>query len=126
MSYMKQEIKEHDYDMDEAAKRKGRFEIKKGLGWIKETDKFVEDQFRDYDKKIQGLLKKYLRKRKCSIKELFDIKDKIVGRSKENKAIDKDKLNELLSSFVPYFNTDDINNHEKNCKDYDDKLRQSR
>ena len=101
-------------EMDSAAIRKGRFAVRKGVGWVgKEgVERFVERHFGKASSEVQGALQDLFKER--PIKELFDIV-KHLGPSPSLSHVES-----LKSSWKAYLHPDDVKEHRENIAEYDD------
>lgn len=105
--------------MDEAAIRKGRFSIRKGLGWIcdKDVDKFVRFYFRGWENDIVKYLKLFLKGR--PIQELIKVRDELKHRFNNNtNLMSVEKF--LTDEWKSYLNTKTKKEHLRNCRNFDD------
>ena len=103
--------------MDSAAIRKGRFSIRKGLGWVNEddVDKFVNIEFATCKPEVKQKLKNFLKNK--PIKELMDIKKELLEIS-PIKDIDINIVDTLSKKHKPYLK--DTQTHIEQLNDYDD------
>lgn len=114
-------------EMDPAAIRKGRFAIRKGLGWVHDSEitKLIDQRFEhatDADAKSE--LARRLPKR--PIKEIIDIQ-KELERLYEDRELTKDMIADFFQNkWKDYLSLDITQEHVEDCIKFDDTYREPR
>ncbi len=106
--------------MDEAAIRKGRFSIRKGIGWIKEDSlrRFINKEFESCSEDVKDVLFEKLKFK--TIKELFDIKRKLLIDSVSTSYSVNDINTFFEQSWKNYISSTQVKKHIEQCIEYDD------
>lgn len=113
----------HIRSMDPAAIRKGRFAMRKGYGFIADSEvaRMVEEDsvYELYPAKSSAVLAKLLRRK--PVKELIDIKSQL--KHLFLVPPDKKQLLAFFKSRKPYLSEAVVKDHIRDCEEFDDDFR---
>jgi GTPase SAR1 family protein len=106
--------------MDAAAIRKGRFTIRKGVGWLSKESlkKHVDDSFEVFNSNLKRIILDHLIER--PIKEVLDITARLKSETMDNGGLTETKVNKFFADWKDYWRDELKKQHIENDRDFDD------